>query len=40
MKRTFHLNMALWAVILVMLLLLITMLRQGEPAPPEKSYYS
>ncbi|MDJ0851879.1 MAG: ATP-dependent zinc metalloprotease FtsH [Myxococcota bacterium] len=30
--------MALWVVILVMILLLVTMLRQGEPAPPEKSF--
>jgi cell division protease FtsH len=30
--------MALWVVILVMILLLVTMLRQSEPAPPEKDY--
>jgi cell division protease FtsH len=31
-------NMALWVVILVMILLLVTMLRQSEPAPPERDY--
>ncbi len=30
--------MALWVVILVMILLLVTMLRQGEQPPPEKDY--
>jgi len=31
-------NMALWVVILVMILLLVTMLRQGQEAPPELAY--
>jgi cell division protease FtsH len=37
-NQQFYKNMALWVVILVMILLLVTMLRQGEPAPPEKDY--
>jgi cell division protease FtsH len=31
-------NMALWVVILVMILMLVTMLRQGEAPPPELAY--
>ncbi len=38
MNQQFYKNMALWVVILVMILLLVTMLRQGEPAPPEKTF--
>ncbi|MBW1688335.1 MAG: ATP-dependent metallopeptidase FtsH/Yme1/Tma family protein, partial [Deltaproteobacteria bacterium] len=38
MNQQFYRNMALWVVILVMVLLLITMLRQSEPAPPEKDF--
>jgi len=37
-NQQFYRNMALWVVILVMVLLLITMLRQTEPAPPEKDF--
>jgi cell division protease FtsH len=37
-NQQFYKNMALWIVILVMILLLVTMLRQSEPAPPEKNY--
>jgi cell division protease FtsH len=37
-NQQFYKNMALWVVILVMILLLVTMLRQGEPVPPEKDY--
>jgi cell division protease FtsH len=37
-NQQFYRNMALWVVILVMVLLLITMLRQSEPAPPEKDF--
>jgi len=37
-NQQFYRNMALWVVILVMVLLLITMLRQSEPAPPEKNF--
>ena len=34
-NQQFYRNMALWVVILVMILLLVTMLRQGqEPTPP------
>ena len=38
MNQQFYKNMALWVVILVMILLLVTMLRQGEPPVPEKHY--
>ena len=38
MNQQFYRNMALWVVILVMILLLITMLRQSEPGPPEKDF--
>jgi cell division protease FtsH len=31
-------NMALWVVILVMILMLVTMLRQGQTPPPELAY--
>ncbi len=35
MNQQFYRNMALWVVILVMILLLVTMLRQGQEATPE-----
>ncbi len=38
MNQQFYRNMALWVVILVMVLLLVTMLRQGETKPPEVAY--
>ncbi len=38
MNQQFYKNMALWVVILVMILLLVTMLRQGETPPPELAY--
>ena len=38
MNQQFYRNMALWVVILVMILLLVTMLRQGQTAPPELAY--
>jgi len=38
LNQSFYRNMALWVVILVMLLLLVTMLRQGQTAPPELAY--
>ncbi len=38
MNQQFYKNMALWVVILVMILLLVTMLRQGEAPPPELAY--
>jgi cell division protease FtsH len=37
-NQQFYRNMALWVVILVMILLLVTMLRQGETPPPEFAY--
>ena len=38
MNQQFYRNMALWVVILVMILLLVTMLRQGQQAPLELVY--
>ena len=38
MNQQFYKNMALWVVILVMILLLVTMLSQGEETPPDKEY--
>ena len=38
MNQQFYRNMALWVVILVMVLLLVTMLRQGQTAPPDIAY--
>ena len=38
MNQQFYKNMALWVVILVMILLLVTMLRQSEAPPPELAY--
>ena len=38
MNQQFYKNMALWVVILVMILLLVTMLRQSEQPVPEKTY--
>ena len=38
MNQQFYKNMALWVVILGMILLLVTMLRQGEPPVQEKDY--
>jgi cell division protease FtsH len=37
-NQQFYRNMALWVVILVMILLLVTMLRQGQTAPPDIAY--
>ena len=38
MNQQFYKNMALWVVILVMILLLVTMLSQGQETPPDKEY--
>ncbi len=38
MNQQFYRNMALWVVILVMILLLVTMLRQGQETTPELPY--
>ncbi len=38
MNQQFYKNMALWVVILVVILLLVTMLNQDEKAPPEIAY--
>ena len=38
MNQQFYRNMALWVVILVMVLLLVTMLRQGGTTPPDIAY--
>ncbi len=38
MNQHFYKNMALWVVILVMILMLVTMLRQGQTTPPELTY--
>ena len=35
MKQQFYKNMALWVVILVMILLLVTMLRETQVTPPD-----
>ena len=35
MNQQFYKNLALWVVILVVMLLLFSTLRQNEPAPPE-----
>ncbi len=40
MNQQFYKNMALWVVILVMILLLVTMLRQGQEAPRDELAYS
>jgi cell division protease FtsH len=37
-NQQFYKNMALWVVILVMILLIVTMLRQGQTAPPDIAY--
>ena len=37
-NQQFYKNMALWVVILVGMLLLFTMLRQEQDAPPELAY--
>jgi cell division protease FtsH len=37
-NQQFYRNMALWVVILVMILLLVTMLRQTETEPPQLAY--
>jgi cell division protease FtsH len=39
-NQQFYKNMALWVVILVMILLLVTMLRQGQEAPRDELAYS
>ena len=38
MNQQFYKNMALWVVILVMILLLVTMLRQTQPETPPLPY--
>ena len=38
MNPQFYKNMALWVVILVIILLLVTMLKQDEVAPPNIAY--
>jgi cell division protease FtsH len=38
LNQQFYKNMAVWVVILVMILLMLTMFRQGEQVPPEKDY--
>ena len=38
MTQQFYKNMALWVVILLMILLLVTMLRQSQTAPTEIPY--
>ena len=38
MNQQFYKNMALWVVILVVMLLLFTMLKQEHGAPPELAY--
>ena len=38
LNQQFYKNMALWVVILVVILLLVTMLNQSENAPPEVAY--
>jgi cell division protease FtsH len=38
LNQHFYKNMAVWVVILVMILLMVTMFRQGEQVPPEKDY--
>jgi len=37
-NQQFYKNMALWVVILVVMLLLVTMLKQDEVAPPDIAY--
>jgi cell division protease FtsH len=37
-NQQFYKNMAVWVVILVMILLMVTMFRQSEQVPPEKDY--
>ena len=38
MNQQFYRNLAVWAVLLVMLVVLVTMLRQGHPTPSELSF--
>jgi cell division protease FtsH len=38
LNQQFYKNMAVWVVILVMILLMVTMFRQGDQVPPEKDY--
>jgi cell division protease FtsH len=38
LNQHFYKNMALWVVILVMILMLVTMLRQGQTTPPDIAY--
>ena len=38
MNQQFYKNLALWVVILVMILMLVTMLRQGQTTPPPLAY--
>jgi cell division protease FtsH len=38
MNQQFYKNMAVWVVLLLMMILLVTVLRQGQPAPQELKY--
>ena len=38
MNQQFYKNMALWVVLLLMILLLVTVLREGQEAPAEISF--
>ncbi len=38
MNQQFYKNMALWVVILVVILLFVTMLKQEQTAPPEIAF--
>ena len=38
MNQQFYKNMALWVVLLLMILLLVTVLRQGQETPAEISF--
>jgi cell division protease FtsH len=38
LNQHFYKNLAVWVVILVMILLMLTLIRPGEQAPPEKDY--
>ncbi len=38
MSQQFYKNMAVWVVVVVMILLLVTMLREGQTAPPDLAY--
>jgi cell division protease FtsH len=38
MNQQFYKNMAVWVVLLMMMILLVTVLRQGQEAPRELTY--